>query len=273
VGEDAAQKTAAVISAGRCGQPAKNNFEFQMKILRQLTTLTAIIILISCSTDKENVNGHWHSTKPEWGSYKTLDIDDSITTWNKYQIGVSLPNTCLRKDPKTGKLYLPFQDSDYSYTDTYTIDNDTLKISMNDFSYKYFKSRIEDCELTDRYTDSAINVSLSESLTAEDYDNLDYCGNLFLGHPKEPDLAKKHPDSVFIQVSDVFVNLSDISIYCSRGNDAATPNEPFELVLHADNSVNELFIKRVLEKVPVTIPTYRAVNNGGRLGVSKIVRD
>ena len=133
-----------------------------MKNIGQLTILAAFIVLISCSTDTESINGHWHSLKPEWGSYKTLDIDDSITTWNKYQIGVLRPNTCLRKDPKTGKLYLPFLDSDFSYTDTYDIDNDTLKITMGDFSYKYLKSSIKDCELSDRYTNSVINISLNE---------------------------------------------------------------------------------------------------------------
>jgi hypothetical protein len=245
-----------------------------MKRLGQLTTLTAIIILLSCSTAIESVNGHWHSLKPEWGSYKTLDIDDSISTWNKYQIGVRLPNTCLRKDPTSGKLYLPFQDSDFSYTDTYDIDNDTLKITMGDFSYKYLRSNIEDCELSDRYTNSVINISLSESPTAEDYDQLSDCANMFIGTSIQQgfvDPTKKYPDSVFVGVSDVYIKLEDVTNYCDRIKD--TFEGSFALVLHADNSVDELFIKRILEKVPPTITIYKAVKKDGQLGVSKIDQD
>jgi hypothetical protein len=244
-----------------------------MKSLRQFTCITAITILLSCSTDNEDINGHWHSTKPEWGPYKTLDIDDSITTWNKYQIAGGQTDTYLRKDPKTGKLYLPFQLSDYSYT--YTVDNDTLKITMGDFSYKYLKSNIEECELFDRYADEVLNISLTVSPTAEDYEQLSNCANMFIGTSIKQgyqDPTKEYPDSVFIGVNDVFIKLEDVTKYCDILT-KDTFDEPIELVLHADNSVNELFIKKILEKIPPTIPTYRAVNKGGQLGVSKITRD
>ena len=87
------------------------------------------------------------------------------------------------------------------------------------------------------------------------------------------DPTKKYPDSVFIEVGDVFINLDDIPKYCDRIKDTLPANETIELVLHVDSKVDESFTKRVLEKVPATIQTYKAVNKGGQLGVSKITRD
>lgn len=244
-----------------------------MKRLGNIIKLTATI-LFGCSNENQNINGHWHCLTPELGNFKTLDIDDSITTMDKYEIDVSLPNTGLRKDPKTKKMYLPFQEN--HFVDSYSIFNDTLKITYKDFSYKYVKSNVEKCKLSHRYYNSVINISLPESPIAQDYDNILYCGNLFIGRSIKQgfrDPTKDYPDSVFILANDIFINLKDIPRYCALEKDLASSGEGIKLVLHADSSVSDSFIRRILEKTPQTFTIYRAVKSNGQLGISRIDRD
>lgn len=242
-------------------------------MIGQLIFLTTILTLFSCSTSNKDVNGHWHSTTPSIGTFKTLDINDSLTIINKFEIEYSRFSPFLRKDPKTGKLYLPFQE--YTVVETYNIDNDTLSITNYGFSYKYVKSDFSECKLADRYTNSVIDISLSESSEAMDYEELVYTANLFIGSSikSEFDRPRSSSDSIFIQAYDVFIKLEDVPKYCKEKESELSPNDQISLVLHADRQVNELFIQRLLEEVPKTIIVYKAVSRVGHLSVIKLNRD
>lgn len=239
-----------------------------------LTTTIAIIYAAGCTADQENINGHWHNVTPDIGSFQTLDIGDSLTTMNRFEIDVFKPSTCLRKDPKTSKYFLPFQWEEY--TEVYSMDGDTLKITMNGFSYRYLKSDITHCELIDRYSKSAIEISIPESKSADDYDKLGPRANLILGRSvkeKYKAQTQQSGDSVFIQAGDIFVVLSDIPQYSERIKDYFSISESPRLVIHADKKVNEEFISQLVEMIPPTVTVYKAVNKSGQLGVLKISRN
>lgn len=250
-----------------------------MKQLQQLTSLIVIIILVGCSNKNQNVNGHWHSLTPEIGSFKTLDIDDSVIVLDKFEIQGSKPNWVYRKDKKSGRLILPFQE--HEYTDKYRLTGDTLIIGDIGFEYKYLKSEIKDCELRDRYVNSVINITLPESQTSTDYDELAYCVNMYIGKSRRQfnenhatdsfqKLLTKYPDSVFIQVWDVLTVLNDIPLVCNSIKDTFPGDEQPNLVLHADTYVDDIFFNRILDKIPRNFIVYRAVNKDGQLRVSRI---
>lgn len=244
-----------------------------MKRIRLITTLTAILILYGCSSKDIDINGHWHSVTKESWPLNTLDIDDSITTTDKYQIEISLPNTYLRKDPRTGKLHLPFEE--YTTVDTYSYDKDTLKITDKGVSNKYIKSNIEACELSDRYINSIIKISLSEYPESEDYDKLFYTANLFIGSSlkEEYERLKSSEDSIYIQAYDILIRLNEVSRYCNERESELLKDDHISLVLHADRQVNDLFIRKLVKDVPETISVYKAVTRGGELSVIKLNRD
>jgi len=244
-----------------------------MKVIRQLIFLTTTLTLLGCPNIDNSINGHWHSTTPDIGTFNTLDINDSITVINKLEIDYTEFAPFPRKDSKTGKLFLPFQE--YASVDTYNIDNDTLNITDSGYSYKYVKSDFKECELADRYRNSVINISLIDYFKAEDYDKLLYTANLFIGNSikSEYERPKSTPDSIFIQADDVFIKLGEVSRYCNEKESAFLPDDQISLVLHADRQVNELFIQRLIKEVPVTILIYKAVNREGHLSVIKLSRD
>ena len=241
-----------------------------MKRLRAFIGLAVLVVLLSCGQRRnEVINGHWHSLTPTLGTYKTLDINDSVAIADKYEIGGLRPRVTLRKDISAGELVLP--DQDLKYTSKYGLKGDTLVIGDNQSAYKYIRSDIDNCELKDRYAGSAIKISPAESTTGEGYDDLFwklFCSDIFVGK------LESNKDSVFIEADDVFVSLTELPQYCNKIKDFWPPDDTVNIVIHADKAVSKLFIKRMLEKIPKSIRIYKAVKNKGeRLSVEKLMRD
>ncbi len=127
-----------------------------------------LIIAFGCSSKPEEVKleGHWHSCPIDYATYQTIDINDSVTSTNKYII-----DGRLRDDyPRVNKLGVPVLPLDfYSFSEKFEIRNDTLIVSDSSSIFKYVKSKLEDCLVTDRYITSSIEVSLNEFDSAEDF--------------------------------------------------------------------------------------------------------
>jgi len=249
--------------------------------MRNILHLVSLIFLITCQVrdgDKISLNGHWHCVEP-CGLYKTLDIHDSVTTTNDLLLLEPDRLEYPRFDEKGSQILPP----DYfGYSDSFIIKNDTLEIYGSTViqdriisnTSKYVRS-LGQCELQDRYINSVINVSISESSKSEDYDKLLYTADLLIGTSIKPgyERPKVSLDSIFIQADDVFIKLDEVPRYCKEKESELLPNDKISLVLHADRQVNELFIQRLIKEVPVTILVYKAVNRDGHLSVIKLSRD
>jgi hypothetical protein len=177
---------------------------------------------------------------------------------------------------ENGSQILPTDYFENSYSDSIIVKIDTLEIysSTNGTTYKYVRS-LGQCELQDRYLNSVINIELSDSPTAENYEELFYTADLFIGTSIKPNYQNPQVpiDSIFIQADDVFINLADLQLYCKEKQSELLPNDKLNLVLHADRLVNDLFIQRLIKLVPGTIPVYKAVTQKGQLRVIELNRD
>jgi hypothetical protein len=247
--------------------------------MRNILYLVTLIILTGCKiNDRENTSlkGHWHCVEP-CGLNKTLDIFDSITIINNQVLFGPERFEYPRVDEKNRQI-LPL-DHFFTYSDSFTINNDTLKIygsgkftdSTVSYLYKYVKSN-KQCELWDRYISSVVNLTLSESTPSEDYDELLYPVDLFIGTSIKPEYQrpKSSMDSIFVQADDVFIELDEVQRYCIEKESELVPNDKISLVLHADSQVNEIFIHRLIKMVPKTIAVYKAVQSEGQLRVIKL---
>ena len=236
--------------------------------------------MINCESRDENkisINGHWHCVEP-CGLVKTLDILDSLTITNKLDLLGPGKLDHPRFD-ENGNHILPTNYFEDTYSDSIIVKNDTLEIySSTDRTisntYKYVRS-LGQCELHDRYINSAINIELSDSPTETNYEELLYTTDLFIGTSIKPEYQKPQVpiDSILIQADDVFINLADLQFYFKEKQSDLLPNDKLNLVLHADSLVDDLFIQRLIKQVPGTIPVYKAVTQKGHLKVMKLNED
>lgn len=263
----------------RCGQPAGQI------MLTKISLILLTVILTACQS-KTNINGHWHSLNPETGTHKTLDISDTLTIANKFELTHMWYTECLRKNPdsiSSSKLYLPL--NEWSSTDKYYLKSDTLIIGDGQTSYKYKRSNLNECEIGDRY--QALPISIKPPLITElsNDDELDFredFGSIYIGTTFNEEsklwqssslslFKETYPDSVFIQVFDIFIKLDGIEKFCFEIKEEFNKDIKPSIILHADNSVNQLFLDRVIENIPTTFDVYRTVtNNNNSLRLIKL---
>jgi hypothetical protein len=242
--------------------------------------LFSIILLINCKSRDENkisINGHWHCVEP-CGLIKTLDILDSLTITNKLDL-LGPGKLEHQRFDENGNQILPTNYFEDTYSDSIIVKNDTLEIYDSTDrtifnTYKYVRS-LGQCELQDRYINSVINIELSDSPTAENYEELFNKADLFIGTSIKPNYQRPLVpiDSILIQADDVFINLEDLQFYYKEKQSELLPSDKLNLVLHVDRLVNDLFIQRLIKQVPGTIPVYKAVTQMGQLRVIKLNRD
>lgn len=207
-----------------------------------------LLFTLSCSipNNENQIDGHWHCVNSELSEFKTIDIADSIITTDKYTIG-SL----------SVKLYLDKRKSEWDNNVKVRIVNDKLTLNYWDYSVQFKKSDLKNCLLTDRYSNSMINLSLPEVESARDYDisvtNFT-TGDIFIGKLKQglndstDSLAKHYPDSIFMQVNDVLINHKDITEYVRQlKNCLDCPRE--NINLHVDKDVPEGVVGTVVKLI------------------------
>jgi len=239
----------------------------------------ATISILGCEIStkkltKNELTGHWHCARTSDCYFETLDIGDSSTVTNKYELGGQLIE--YRRKNKRGLEILPFQD--YTTTETFTLNGDTLEVSDSTSTYKYVKSNLRDCLINDRYTSSTIEIGLKEVDAADNYE-ISYkvfCSeDLFIGKLKKGNnyfdsLTNKYPDSIFIETRSVWIKLSDIPLLCRELN-ICFESKPTNINLHADNDVAPEFLRRIEKLIPDSIEIHKVVKTNSRdIGLQKI---
>jgi hypothetical protein len=244
-----------------------------------------LLTCFSCSPKKrmfdENTKGHWHVVHESYmNSAKTLDITDSATHLDKYDLGICPKYAMMSNNPETGEQILPL-DGRNEYTSNFKIygegDWQSLTIGANN----YIRSNRDTCEIRDRYLSVKININLNkapESIPYMELTDQSSCNDLFIGKHKRSyfenydsndfeKLISSYPDSIFIQAGQGLINFNQILFYCESLESVGDPT----LVLHVDNSINNIFVQKVKNRVPRNFIIYQAVKNEqGGLGVVRI---
>jgi hypothetical protein len=235
------------------------------------------LLLTSCSTNSgdDKLTGHWHHVSTS-GHYQTLDIHDSLTITDKYNLIGGEYLEYPRID-KQGRQILP--SNFYELSTNFNLTCDTLVIIDSTKNYKYVKSDLNDCLISDRYYDTFISVSPKLVESAEKFEisyKQFYSADLFIGKPKTDSdfgdsLARAFPDSIFIQARDVIINLTDIQqLSKSLTYMWDDSKKQYNLNLHADEKVSDEFLKKVELMTPDTFAIHRIVRLKTDIGLLKI---
>lgn len=225
-----------------------------MNPIKLLILFFSVASIISCSEESESINGHWDLVSTKYGYFNTLDINDSLTVPNLYNLGGPISNNLPRI--YESKSILPIDDMDY--TESFFIKNDTLFIEKDTLTLNYVKSDINKCILSHRYTNTFISIDLDENNSANKFESIPKgsCGtNVFVGklqHGKShfiDSLANSFPDSTFIQVSDVAIWLTDLPKFWLQTKEICSPRDPL-IYLHIDKEVPAVFVDQILSNIP-----------------------
>jgi hypothetical protein len=238
-----------------------------------------IFLIQGCTTKttRDNLLGHWHRLPPDNSSYNTIDIQDTITVTDKYDL-LSGGYLEYKRIDITGNLILPT--NYFEHSTKFTLINDTLIIQDSLESYKYVKSDLRECLILDRYTSCAINIQLDSSKTSDYYEASykQFCSwDLFIGKLKSnsdfrDSLSRAFPDSIFIQTNDVLIDLDDIPKLCEQVRGVCSDNKnPLNINLHVDINVSDNFIKQIESSIPQTFSIHKIVNVDNKdIGLKRI---
>ena len=259
--------------ANCCGQPAGQI------MLTKISLILLTVILTACQSNT-NINGHWHSLT-EAGTHRTLDITDTLTIANKLVLNHLFYIECLRKHPdsiSSTKLYLPL--NEWTATDKYYLNGDTLIIGDGLNFYKYKRSNLNECEIADRYQYLPLVIKPPLGTEFRNHEVLEYSedfGSIFLGTDFKDPLSSfsllkgQYPDTVFVQVSDYLITLDAMQRVCSEFKSEFDLNVRASLVLHVDTSVNQLFLDKLIRSIPTDFDVYRTViDSKNSLGLIKL---
>jgi hypothetical protein len=278
--------------------------------LRTLNIILTGLLISNCGTKKpDDLLGHWHYISTRHGDFKTIDITDSTIVTDKYAIGTATRVIFRRKIYDTLEV-VPINEVRYSRI--YYVNRDTLTIRDGEDEYKYVKREALNCHISDSYKNSSVVIENplghgeSFDITSSEFNS----EHLFVGKLKREDkycdsLSKVYPDSIFIHAKYFnWTNFQTLPRYYSFmtnmwGYDKAGHyilvnngtkkdltdsypgefksifdyNKPFGLVIHADKSVNDEFLKKIIAQTPdsIQVTFFRSiVNTKGDIEVTKM---
>ncbi|MFY0608303.1 MAG: hypothetical protein JXR10_16415 [Cyclobacteriaceae bacterium] len=199
----------------------------------QLFGLT--LLLFSCRTESDKLIGHWHSVHQEDGHYWTLDVTDSSTTVNKYDIETSEPET-IRFD-KNGDELIVFMWEEYR---NFNVTNDTLVIAEH---YRFVRVD-EEYHMNDIFLGSLVKINLPKSTKISRPDLLEgkQWEYILVGSDKNENPSELSK----IQTNNVFSSLTGLPIFAQIQSDKWSSKNPnYWLVIHADSLTSELLINSI----------------------------
>jgi hypothetical protein len=236
------------------------------------------LLILGCitKTTEDLLVGHWHILPPYKSEYKTIDIEDTVTTIDKYDLlGGRLK---YKRLDENGIPILPTYY--FEHSTTFNLSCDTLIIRDSFQCYKYLKSDPKTCVILDRYASSYVDIRLDDSKASDSYEasQKHLCSDdLFIGRLRHnsaffDSLSRTFPDSIFIQVNDVLINFKHIPSWCKHVSDKCNNSEnQLNINLHADIDVPDNFIKQLESRVPEIFSLHRVVNGDDHdIGLKKI---
>ena len=169
--------------------------------MRIIQLLLSAFVLVSCRTETDELLGHWHSVPLEDGTYWTLDVTDTSTQINKYDIWNS--EWPFNRFDENGKERITFLMEDY---EDFEIRNDILFLTE---LFRFTRVQ-ENNHLTDYFTSSIVQLNLPKATSASQLDlsNIKQWVPIYVGPPKEGSELSEliSADSTCIQTLDVTIN-------------------------------------------------------------------
>ncbi|WP_370089643.1 hypothetical protein [Ekhidna sp.] len=206
----------------------------------QLLVLT--FLLSNCQPDEDRLIGHWESTPRDDGSYLTLDVTDSTTQVNKYDL-FSYHQVFNRIYNHKNQEILVIDYEDYV---DFKIINDTLFINEN---LKFFR-REERNILRDHFPNSLVRLNLTSPTTNPKVElpRPSQQAHLFIGPPYQHSKSYYYnADSTCFQTVDfIATSLIDLEYFVRQEDDKLSEVENNWLIIHADSTTSQATLDTLL---------------------------
>ncbi len=188
-----------------------------MQIIKCLCIILISVVISSCHTDIDSIQGHWHSTNIyDDGRYATLDIMDSIAFFN-YNVG--------NRDYEYSKLKyldgnLTIEIGIVNYVGLVELKGDTLYIGENNdidkiTKYVRFDKNSLYC-IKDFNCNSHLNIELPVDNKSVPFDStMVYNGWAIvnIGYPRTKESKSFGNDTLLLEIKDRIKEFIDISEY------------------------------------------------------------
>ncbi|MEO9473895.1 MAG: hypothetical protein ABJG41_00100 [Cyclobacteriaceae bacterium] len=209
--------------------------------MRIIQLLLLTLVFLSCRTETDELLGHWHSVPLEDGTYWTLDVTDTSTQINKYDIwNGEWPFNRFDENGKEVIVFLMEECKDFE------IRYDTL------FLTELFKfTRVhENNHLTDYFTNSMVQLNLPKTTPASQLElpEIKQWVPIYVGPPKKGSELSEliNSDSTCIQTWDVTINYQDLEKFAQQEYKKWSPKNPnYWLLINADSSTSQLVIDSI----------------------------
>lgn len=206
-------------------------------MMRTVQLLILTFLFSGCYYQQDKLAGHWHSISSEGDPYWTLDITDSTTQVNKYDIETN-EGLMPRFDVNDEELIIFLLEE---YKD-FEIRNDTLILADK----IRFTKVTETSHHKDRFLNSFVRLDLPETKdsTTLELPRPSQTIHLFIGPPKSNGKWTNsiNPDSTCIQIWDMLATYSDIENFVRYEDDKIAKDENNWLVIHSDSTTSATII-------------------------------
>ncbi|MBL7873291.1 MAG: hypothetical protein JNM78_16855 [Cyclobacteriaceae bacterium] len=245
--------------------------------IKSLFWILLCITFLGCGKQnkKDPLIGHWHAFPSESSPFKTLDILDTLTITDQY-ILESPYVLFYKRVNRLGKAVLPSEE--YSSSERFQLNNDTLTIYDSLERYNYVKSKLTNCILTDRYSEVIIDIRIDKTESGEPFEdsfkkfyseNL-YVGRLKTGTPYKDSLMRVFPDSIFIQGFDVLIQIKHIKRLSEELIMKCDETDQPNINIHLGLNVPKEFFDRLRKEIPESIKIHRIVKTKtGDIGLAE----
>jgi hypothetical protein len=176
-------------------------------MIKKLLFWGVFLSLFNCQSNQEKLKGHWHTIR-EGDVYHTLDITDSLSILDKYNINGSYSSPLFNDD---GKIFFPY--TYHGHITEYDFKGDTLYLD----SYPFLKieNTWEDIK-SDFFSYLNTSISLTINNNSIPLDSIKPIGVVHCGFRKDYWLKKDNnfkKKDIVIQVKDVWISFDEISEY------------------------------------------------------------
>lgn len=222
--------------------------------MNKITVSISFVFLLlgmSCSERKEDINGYWISADYSLDrEFTTLLIADSILVKNPF--GIDKWEYFIKHEDTINKVLYPFDD--WSTEGIFSIRNDTIiyiEESQQD-TLKYIRFFPEALAVDLTFSEYPIQISLPNMIEGKyiSFDNIPLMEPLFIGKLKRGNQAKYleiNSDSILIQHFDTFITLNQIPkwIENAKAKLYVLDRDKTVVALFADSSTPESFIEKI----------------------------
>jgi len=210
-----------------------------------------IAILLSCSSDQQDLNGHWHISYKNNSSdfYATIDIENDTTAiLNKDS---AIYQEIGKHDQEKREIFIPGSCGAYQFK--YRRVGNNLKLENYLADWIGIKCDSNCCNKLEDFTKSLrididlpkINVNISNTIT-KSFNRYQNFENIIIGKPKDKS-ARGHILGSALELDGRFADFADIKIWIEHIEKKSQPlkKNPIVYRIIADKEVSTKDLKRI----------------------------